>query len=200
MPASIRMHHQHASLRLRFLDHVRQVMPVIPAQSRSEHDQVEPPLVERRLHGLSPPGLLQCRGCFCLCLRIPLAIKNLQLRCFRHECRSSPLTVATPHSSEYITEDQQQPGKSGDLRRLQSSCGYRPSLWTPTMLMWGWAHSPVPARAKPGRNAPQTPPDPSTKLINSKSSSPPPVSALNCFTQRGLSCSALASSSPFSAC
>src|SRR5271154_558728 len=95
------------------------MMPIIPAQTRTQHHQVEPALANRRFHGLSSHGLLyrvpsllqgRCRNR--LFLSIPFTIKNFQLRCFRHECVSSPLTVATPPSSEYITEDQHQPGKS----------------------------------------------------------------------------------------
>ena len=42
---------------------------------------------------------------------LAFTIKNFQLRCFRHECVSSPLTVATPQRRGYITEGQQQPGQ-----------------------------------------------------------------------------------------
>src|SRR5580698_3758734 len=136
------------------------MMPVIPAQSRTQHHQVEPALADRRFHRLPPHGLLhrvsnllQCRSRNRLFLSVPFTIKNFQLRCFRHECVSSPFTVATPHPSEYITEDQQQPG-------------------------------------------PITP----SKTHHSKSSSPPPISALHCLPQRGLPCSALASWSPFFSC
>src|SRR5580692_4232832 len=95
------------------------MMPIIPAQARTQYHQVEPALANCCFHGLSPysllhrvPSLLQggCRNR--LFLSIPFTVKNFQLRCFRHECVSSPLTVATPHPSEYITEDQQQRCKS----------------------------------------------------------------------------------------
>src|ERR1700689_1924420 len=129
------------------------MMPVIPAQTRTQPPQVEPALGDRRFHGLSSHGLLyrvpsllqgRCRNR--LFLSVPFTIKNFQLRCFRHQRVSSPLTVATPHPSEYITEGQQQPG-----------------------------------------------PIPPPKTRPSKSSSPPPISALHCLPQRGLPCSALAS-------
>src|SRR5580692_8091221 len=95
------------------------MVPIIPAQTRTQHHQVEPALADRRFHGLSPHSLLDrvpslLKSCCCnrLFLSIPFTIKNFQLRCFRHECVSSPLTVATPQPSEYITEDQRQPGQS----------------------------------------------------------------------------------------
>src|ERR1700691_1816816 len=111
------------------------MMPVIPAQTRTQHHQVEPALGDRRFHGLSSHGLLyrvpsllqgRCRnGLF---LSVPFTIKNFQLGCFRHECVSSPLTVATPHPSEYITEGQQQPGSSTPPNRYHSRFSSPPPI------------------------------------------------------------------------
>src|SRR5260221_8080629 len=103
------------------------MVTVIAAQGWTQHNQVELSFVQRRLHGFPSHGLLhrvpsllkRCRS-RSLHFRIAFPIKNLQLSCLRHECKSSlgtriyagysPLTVATAPHSENVTEDQQRLG------------------------------------------------------------------------------------------
>jgi len=84
MPASIRMHYQHTNFRLRLFRRIRQMMPVIPRQRRTQHHQIEAALANRRFHSLAADSLLHLvtsllkrRSRRRLRLRIPFAIKNL---------------------------------------------------------------------------------------------------------------------------
>ena len=86
MPLPIGVHHQHACPLMEFLDHVGQVVPVVLAQRRTKHYQVERVPPQRLFHTFAPDsGVHMMSGALngnCVGgddILIAFAIKDLQL-------------------------------------------------------------------------------------------------------------------------